>query len=204
VGSVGDLTGRVGSDRRADGNQTSVDRDPARIDHCLAPDIGCDDAFAIVRARVAETEGHPVASVRLHRARAHWRHTPRSKGEIVTTVSELERAGWNALCSGRARAFYDQVMTADAVFVVPGAVLDRTQTLRSWDDVPRWQSVDLDPERIISVSDDVAIVTYRARAERPDEAPYIAQFTSVYRRRDDGDWRVAFHQQTPAPIAPES
>ncbi len=82
--------------------------------------------------------------------------------------------------------------------VVPGAVLDRQQTLDSWQTVPPWRDYEISDERVVMLRDDVGLVTYRAAARRDRGPVYRAQFTSVYVSRD-GDWRLVFHQQTPLP-----
>jgi NADPH:quinone reductase-like Zn-dependent oxidoreductase len=52
-------------------------------------------------------------------------------------------------------------------------------------------------------SDARSLVTYEVTATRPgDVRPYHAHLTSVYVAADgghDGEWRLAFHQQTPVP-----
>jgi hypothetical protein len=111
---------------------------------------------------------------------------------------ELEHRGWDALKSGRARQFYDAVLTSDATFVVPGTVLGREETLASWDAAPPWRDVELSDERMLDVTEDVCIVTYAGRAWRDAGDPYDARFTTVY-VYDGAEWRVAFHQQTPVP-----
>ena len=47
-------------------------------------------------------------------------------------------------------------------------------------------------------TDDVAIITYRAAAEREGSEQYRARVSSGYVKRD-GAWRMVFHQQTPLP-----
>jgi ketosteroid isomerase-like protein len=119
----------------------------------------------------------------------------------MTDLIELERKGWEALASGRGAEFYGRVMTDDAIVVVPGMVLDRAQTLASWEGVGPWNEYSLAHERVLPLGADTALVTYEVSASRPgDERPYHAQLTSVYvavHHSDDEEWRLAFHQQTP-------
>ena len=121
----------------------------------------------------------------------------------MTDLIELEQQGWEALASGRGAEFYGRVMTEDAIVVVPGMVLDRAQTLASWEGMPPWSEYRLIQERVLHLGADTAIITYEVSARRPgDEQPYHAQLTSVYvaaAERDDGEWRLALHQQTPLP-----
>ena len=43
---------------------------------------------------------------------------------------------------------------------------------------------------------DAALLVYRGTATRP-ACPYVTRASSVYVRQD-GAWKLAFHQQTPA------
>jgi hypothetical protein len=47
----------------------------------------------------------------------------------------------------------------------------------------------------VALGDDAAVVGYRGTATRDDQ-PYTALFNSTY-VREDGDWKLAVHQQTP-------
>lgn len=118
----------------------------------------------------------------------------------MTDPVELERRGWEALASGHGAEFYGRVLTEDAIVVVPGMVLDRAQTLASWEGTAPWREYRLAHERVMPLGAGATLVTYEATASRPgDEQPYHAQLTSVYVAGDDGEWRLAFHQQTPLP-----
>ena len=60
----------------------------------------------------------------------------------------------------------------------------------------RWQDVDLAVEGFLQPTNDVALLTYRARAARGTGEPYEARVSSGYVRRNGG-WKMMFHQQTP-------
>lgn len=49
---------------------------------------------------------------------------------------------------------------------------------------------------VLQPADDIAILTYRARADRGEDERYRALVSSGYVRRG-GEWKMAFHQQTP-------
>jgi endonuclease/exonuclease/phosphatase (EEP) superfamily protein YafD len=120
---------------------------------------------------------------------------------MMQRLWELERAGWEALSGGDPRDFYDRLMTADAVMILPGMVLDREAVLSSWDGVPGWREFQLAEESCTEWRPGVVALTYHATARRADQpAPYRATMTSVY-LRDGEDWRLALHQQTPDPPA---
>jgi hypothetical protein len=63
-----------------------------------------------------------------------------------------------------------------------------------------WETVTIDDARLVSLGEDAAAIVYQAHAKRADEEVYRAAITSVY-RRDDGDWELALHQQTPLPAS---
>ncbi|GIU88937.1 MAG: hypothetical protein KatS3mg010_0036 [Acidimicrobiia bacterium] len=90
-------------------------------------------------------------------------------------------------------------MAEDALFVVPGTVLDRDGVLASWEGVPPWRDSTISDERLLDVDDATAtLLTDAATATRADGSTDSARFTSLYVHRD-GRTRLAFHQQTPAP-----
>lgn len=75
-------------------------------------------------------------------------------------------------------------------------VSSRDDIARSAAESPRWRDLDLDPRGLIRPSDDVALLTYRARANRGTREQYEALASSCYIRRN-GEWKMVFHQQTP-------
>jgi hypothetical protein len=60
----------------------------------------------------------------------------------------------------------------------------------------RWRELAMEEKGFVELSRDVAILTYEVRAERPNGEPYAALASTGYVRRD-GEWKMAFHQQTP-------
>ncbi|WP_199516654.1 nuclear transport factor 2 family protein [Nucisporomicrobium flavum] len=117
-------------------------------------------------------------------------------GTDTDELMSLERAGWAALSRGEGPAFYATMFADDAIVVVPGALLDKSRTLASWDGVTPWQRYDLVERRVTPLGDDAAVVVYEATAARPGEPPYRAIICSTYVRRPEG-WRLLVHQQTP-------
>jgi hypothetical protein len=65
----------------------------------------------------------------------------------VEHLIDSEHRGWKALTTGSGRDFHDKLMTPNAKMVVPGAILDREQVLRSWDGVAPWAEYELEDER---------------------------------------------------------
>lgn len=59
-----------------------------------------------------------------------------------------------------------------------------------------WRNVRLDEKGLVQLSDDAVVLTYEVDAERASGEPYKALVSSGYVKRN-GDWKMAFHQQTP-------
>jgi len=109
---------------------------------------------------------------------------------------DLELRGWAALSEGRGREFYGELLADNAVVVVPGAVLDREQTLTSWDGVPPWQWYELVKRHVVHLDGAVALI-YDVTAQRALEPRYRATASSIYCLRPEGR-RLLIHQQTPS------
>lgn len=60
----------------------------------------------------------------------------------------------------------------------------------------RWRDVEIEEKGAIDLSDESSVVTYEVRAKRPTGEPYHALISTGYVKRD-GEWKMAFHQQTP-------
>ncbi|HET6435471.1 MAG TPA: nuclear transport factor 2 family protein [Xanthomonadaceae bacterium] len=111
---------------------------------------------------------------------------------------DLERGFWL-----EGAAFYGRHLARDALLVLPppAGVLDRAATLASLGDATRWTGVEFEARRVLAPAPGIALLVYRARAQRGGEAAaYRADCSSVYVREDDA-WRLALHQQTPLPAA---
>jgi hypothetical protein len=90
---------------------------------------------------------------------------------------------------------YRRHLADDAVVVVPGQVLTRNQTAEAMDASPGWDEQTYEDEQLRELTDDAVLLTYRFSGRRGDTV-YTALMGSVYVRRD-GEWKMAFHQQTP-------
>jgi len=61
----------------------------------------------------------------------------------------------------------------------------------------RYKDIQLEEKGLLRVDDDVAVLTYKAKARMAaDDVPYEAVVSSGYARRN-GRWKMVFHQQTP-------
>ncbi|MGN6203927.1 nuclear transport factor 2 family protein [Humibacter sp.] len=120
--------------------------------------------------------------------------------DLLQTLLDLERAGWDSLCESRGDAFYGRIMTDDAVMVLAnGEVMDRDAVVASLGQAPPWSTYELADVRLMRVGIDGAALVYRGTARREPSGPaFTALMSSVYLRRD-GEWRLALYQQTPIP-----
>lgn len=60
----------------------------------------------------------------------------------------------------------------------------------------RWRDLTMADRQLLELSDEVAIISYRADVKRADGQPYAALVSSGYVRRPQG-WKLAFHQHSP-------
>jgi hypothetical protein len=117
--------------------------------------------------------------------------------DVLDSLLERERAGWDALCAGTGGQFYADVMLPDAVMVLAnGMVMDRDTVVSALSQSPPWRDYDLDAVRLVSVDDDNAILVYTATAHRDGNEPaFVGAMASAYHRAG-GQWKLALYTQT--------
>lgn len=107
----------------------------------------------------------------------------------------LERTLW---CGGVEE--YRKITDAKCLlaFTQMGEVLKREKVALSVRNSPRWTEVELAEEGLLQPTEDVALITYLATANRDDKdrERYRARVSSGYVKRE-GAWKLMFHQQTP-------
>lgn len=116
---------------------------------------------------------------------------------VADELLDIERAGWKALSTqGEAAPYYERVLAHDVLMLLPGGMVidDRQQVVDSMRGAA-WEAFDISDERVLPLDDDTAVVAYRAVATR-DGTDYTALFNSTYVRQE-GEWKLALHQQTP-------
>src|SRR3546814_10567053 len=98
-------------------------------------------------------------------------------GLTMTTTEELlelERAAWKALSTDgeTAAAFYEEVLAPSVLMLLPGGrvIDDREAAIESMSG-ERWSSFELEDERVVSLTDQSAVVAYRASAARGRPGP---------------------------------
>ncbi|MBH0779694.1 nuclear transport factor 2 family protein [Nocardia bovistercoris] len=118
--------------------------------------------------------------------------------ELLNELLEVERRGWDALCSSEAADFYGALMTDDAVMVLAdGTVLDRAEVVTALRHSPPWHAFDIDDPRLVRVGADGYVLVYVGTAYREVAEPaFRGAMASTYLRTPQG-WRLTCYQQTP-------
>lgn len=119
--------------------------------------------------------------------------------DLQNELEALERAGWDALCTGDGARFYADLMTDDAVMVLAhGQAMGRAAVVESPAGGPAWDRYELSDLTVVPAGPEAATLVYRATAHRAGAPPFTALMTSTYTRRD-GRWRLTVYTQTPVP-----
>jgi hypothetical protein len=115
--------------------------------------------------------------------------------DLADELLRLERGFWDASTDAD---WYDEHVAQEGILVFPYGVgaMDKRQvlyTIRANDE--EWDAYHFEDVKVIPLSGDAAVITYKATAERADSDPFKAYVSSTYVRADGG-WLLAFHQQT--------
>ncbi|MGE0397455.1 MAG: hypothetical protein AB7T06_12085 [Kofleriaceae bacterium] len=105
----------------------------------------------------------------------------------------IERALWSGGPEAYRRHVDDECLVA---FTAMAGVKRRDEVAASVEGGPRWRDLEMELQGLLTPTETVAILTYRARAVRGNDERYSALVSSAYVRRQDG-WKLIFHQQTP-------
>lgn len=81
-------------------------------------------------------------------------------------------------------------------FTGMAGVMGREEIAGTVEEGGRWSDVRIDTRGLVRPTEDLAILTYEARAARNGSEVYNALVSSAYARRN-GTWKMVFHQQTP-------
>ena len=122
-------------------------------------------------------------------------------GNTLTKQSlvELERGQWQAMVDGDVD-YYRHLLTDDFMAVMGEGVMDTQMTVDMMSDRPTSFRYEMDDPTELELSEDSALLTYRAHFEGDHKGEHFSQdayFTTIYVRRE-GQWRAAFSQMTPA------
>ena len=118
-------------------------------------------------------------------------------GGGLMSLIDVEREGWEALSSGRGAAYYREHLTDDALMAFSFGVMTRDAAIEAMESAPPWESYEMKDARVVELTEDSGVVVYAVEARRAGQEPYSAVVSSTFVRRD-GEWKLAFHQQTPA------
>jgi hypothetical protein len=118
------------------------------------------------------------------------------ESEIAAVLLALKAAAIRATEKGD-EAFYAEYLADDAIGVTAQGVHNKPQILamlRSGG----FKSSRVEDTRVVALSDDAGLVTYRAWIEAPQRPAREVFVSTLYRRYADG-WKGVFYQQTPLP-----
>jgi hypothetical protein len=118
-----------------------------------------------------------------------------SSDSLARELIQVERRGWEALCSDDAVAYYREHLTEDALMAFPFGLMDRDAALSAMATATPWSRYEIQDPRVIPLGPDCGVVVYAVTAQREGEQPFSAFLSSTFVRRD-GDWKLAFHQQS--------
>jgi Domain of unknown function (DUF4440) len=108
---------------------------------------------------------------------------------------DVERAGWEALCTPEGAAYYRAHLTDDAVMAFPFGVLTGEEALAAIESAEPWARFEMIDPRVIALGRDSGIVVYSVEAQREGQEPFRAVISSAF-TRIDGEWKLACHQQS--------
>lgn len=114
------------------------------------------------------------------------------KDELLSLEDKLWRGGPDT---------YRKLVDDECLIAFTGmaGVMDREEIAGTVEEGNRWRDVRIDTQGLVRPADDIAILTYEARAVRGEGESgetYEALVSSAYAKRG-GAWKLVFHQQTP-------
>lgn len=119
----------------------------------------------------------------------------------IDTLLALEHAVWRALVDGAADAD-EQLLSDGFLGVYPTGYADRSEHVGQLANGPTVADYGLDGARLVAISDDAALLVYRASYRRPGRTDREEMYvSSLWCRREHG-WVNTFSQDTPvgAPV----
>jgi hypothetical protein len=114
---------------------------------------------------------------------------------LALELIQVERRGWDALCSDDAVSYYTAQLTDDAIMAFPFGIMQRDEALGAMATAEPWSQYNMENPTVIPLGPDSGVVVYGVTAQRAGQEPFSAVLSSTFVRRD-GDWKLAFHQQS--------
>ncbi|MBW4565721.1 MAG: nuclear transport factor 2 family protein [Mojavia pulchra JT2-VF2] len=116
--------------------------------------------------------------------------------ELKETLMALEKQFWQASSAANVDLIRSY-LTDDALTVGMFGVLNKESTIAANEGQPPFSFWQIDNEpQILQLTQDSAVVVYRATAQRQGREQFTVMISSTYINRD-GLWKLAFHHQTP-------
>ena len=113
--------------------------------------------------------------------------------DIDKDLLELEKGFWTG-GPDHYRKHLDE--TCLVVFSEMAGVMGREE-IASMVGKTIWKDLKVEPKAMVRPTPDTAVIAYHASATRENGEAYSANVGSGYVKRD-GEWKMAFHHQTPA------
>lgn len=118
--------------------------------------------------------------------------------DLIDELMDLERQGWKAISASDAD-FYRGLVTDRTLIVEHDGVSTGDDLVKEIaENTSPFLEFTLTDERLVKLSEDCAVLTYRASAEVTGRGVFHLFMSTVWQRQDVGAWRMMFHQQTPA------
>jgi hypothetical protein len=113
------------------------------------------------------------------------------KDELI----QIERRGWEALCTNDAESYYRQHMTEHALMAFPFGVMSKAEALTAMAQAAPWSRYEMADPQVIPLGPDAGVVVYSVTAQREGQDRFSAVLSSTFVRHE-GEWKLAFHQQS--------
>lgn len=116
--------------------------------------------------------------------------------ELKDTLVQIETGGWQALVDGGGRQWFREQAADELVVLGPrfGVVSGPAALDQLADD--SWSWFRIRAPQVVSITDDVATLTYRVIARRDFDVEHQAVVSSTYRRESDR-WHLVVRHETP-------
>lgn len=116
--------------------------------------------------------------------------------DLEKQLLSTELEGWQSLAAGRAAEHYRERLAPNAVMAFPFGTMTRREAIEAMEAAPPWSTFRLSDPQVVQIGSDAGVLVYRVQAQRTGDPPYAAIVSSTFVRQD-GEWLLAFHQQTP-------
>jgi hypothetical protein len=105
--------------------------------------------------------------------------------------------GWRAILAGRGGDYYQRTMTADALLILPGAVLGRDQVRAALSAAAPLDRYELHEPAVIRLGEHAGVLVYRSTTWRGDTSTDQQMSTTYLFDESNGGWSIAAHQESP-------